>query len=50
MLIEREQATGKVQEVYDDIENHFGMVPYFFKARAAVAEEKNDVRPEQVKQ
>ena len=36
MLIEREQATGKVQEVYDDIENHFGMVPNFFKAQAAV--------------
>ena len=36
MLIEVEDATGKVKEVYEDIERHFGMVPNFFKAQAAV--------------
>ena len=35
-LLEEEQATGKVAELYEDIRDGFGMVPNFFKAQAAI--------------
>ncbi|MCF8056651.1 MAG: carboxymuconolactone decarboxylase family protein [Desulfocapsa sp.] len=35
-LLHEEHATGKVKEVYEDIQKAFGMVPNFFKAQAAV--------------
>ncbi len=35
-LLHEEDATGKVKEVYEDIQKAFGMVPNFFKAQAAV--------------
>ncbi len=35
-LVSEEEARGKVAEVYEDIRAHFGMVPNFFKAQAAV--------------
>lgn len=34
-LLEENEATGKVQDVYADIKNSFGMVPNLFKAMAA---------------
>lgn len=34
-FITEAQATGKIQEVYKDIKNSFGMVPNLFKAMAA---------------
>jgi len=34
-LLSEEQATGKTQEVYEDIKQTFGMVPNLFKAMAA---------------
>lgn len=34
-LISEDQATGKTQEIYQDIKNSFGMVPNLFKAMAA---------------
>ena len=35
-LIDEKDAVGKTAEIYKDIEKHFGMVPNFFKAQAAV--------------
>jgi len=35
-LLLEEDATGKVKQVYDEIQEAFGMVPNFFKAQAAV--------------
>ena len=32
-LISEEQATGKVNEIFDDIRANFGMVPNFFRAQ-----------------
>ena len=33
-LLSDEQASGKVQEIFDEITFHFGMVPNFFRAQA----------------
>ncbi len=35
-LLSEEDATGKSKQVFDEIQNTFGMVPNFFKAQAAV--------------
>lgn len=35
-LLSEQDATGKAKQVYDEIQNVFGMVPNFFKAQAAV--------------
>ncbi len=35
-LILEEDATGRVKEIYEDIQKKFGMIPNFFKAQAAV--------------
>ena len=35
-MVSEKEASGKVAEVYADIEANFGMVPNFFKAQAAV--------------
>ena len=34
-LLSEQQATGKAQEIYKDINKTFGMVPNLFKAMAA---------------
>ena len=35
-LLLEDQATGEVAEIYKEIKAHFGMVPNFFKAQAAL--------------
>jgi len=35
-LISEKDATGKTKQVFDEIQDTFGMVPNFFKAQAAV--------------
>lgn len=35
-LLNEEEATGKVKDIYEDIKEAFGMVPNLFKAQAAV--------------
>lgn len=35
-LLNEEEATGKVKDIYEDIKGAFGMVPNLFKAQAAV--------------
>ncbi|MDF1593865.1 MAG: hypothetical protein P1P89_20340 [Desulfobacterales bacterium] len=35
-LLSEEDATGKSKQIYEEIQQAFGMVPNFFKAQAAV--------------
>ncbi len=35
-MVEEQDATGLIKDVYDDIKQHFGMVPNLFKAMAGV--------------
>ena len=35
-LLSKQDATGKAKQIYDEIEQAFGMIPNFFKAQAAV--------------
>jgi uncharacterized peroxidase-related enzyme len=35
-LLSEQNATGKVKQIYEEIQEAFGMVPNFFKAQAAV--------------
>jgi len=35
-LLSENEATGKAKEIFEDIKRHFGMVPNFFSAQAAV--------------
>lgn len=35
-LLSEDEATGKAQDIYNDIKTAFGMVPNFFKAQAAI--------------
>ncbi len=35
-LLSEQDATGKAKQIYEEIEEAFGMVPNFFKAQAAV--------------
>ncbi len=36
VLLSEQDATGKAKQIYDEIQEAFGMVPNFFKAQAAI--------------